>query len=231
MKFPITEIHEIELSSECNLACVYCPYPTMERAKAPMDWDTFQLTMNHVAYYVQKGTQGEVSLTGIGEAMLHPQFVDAMFLVRSVIGARKMIISTNGIGLTREMAVHLRHAQVQVYVSLHRPEVASKALNNLYLEGCMFSYNKNFVDSSMNWAGQVKWHVSAGAHECQYLEKGWAVVRQNGSVDMCCMDALDAHPIGHVRDEPGTLLAQVTPLCAACHLVVPQKYYQEQVAA
>src|SRR5512147_2788120 len=94
---PIREIHEIELSSICNLACRYCPHPKLQREKEHMSWETFERTLEHVAYYVGKGTQTEVSLTGIGEAILHPRFVEAVFRVREVIGRRQITLATNGV--------------------------------------------------------------------------------------------------------------------------------------
>ena len=227
----LKEIHEVELSSRCNLACVYCPHPTMQREKADMSWSVFQRTMKHVAHYVKQGTQGELALTGIGEALLHPQFLDILFLARSVIGyGRSLTVSTNGVEVTDEVAVGLRRAQAQVYVSLHRPEVAGPAIHRLKSQGVSVVANKAFVDSSLDWAGQVSWHVSAPVHDCDYLGKGWGVVRQNGSVDMCCMDAGDLHPVGHVFADPGTLRRHVTPLCSTCHLRVPQELRAKEVA-
>lgn len=195
-----------------------------------MSWETFERTLKHVAYYVEKGTQGEVSLTGIGEAILHPRFAEALFRVREVIGPRNIILSTNGVDMTHELADILARMRVITFVSIHRPEKAGPAWEMLKKAGVIGGMNTAFVDSSIDWAGQVKWHVSGPKHECNYLKLGWGVVRQDGAVNVCCMDAHSKHPLGTVWDEPGTLMTRATSLCGACHLTVPVQL-QEEVAA
>jgi hypothetical protein len=219
---PVREIHEIELSSVCNLACKYCPHPKLERPKADMAWETYERTLEHVAYYCRQGTQTEVSLTGIGEAILHPRFVEAVFRLREVIQGRQITLATNGVALTPALAEVLARFRVVTYVSTHRPEKAGVAWNMLKQAGAITGLNTAFVDSSIDWAGQVKWHTAAASHPCTYLGKGWAVVRQDGSINACCMDAHGKHKLASVWDEPGTLMTRATPLCGACHLTVPE---------
>ena len=219
----VREIHEIELSSICNLACVYCPHPKLQREKAHMPWETFERTLEHVAYLCKAGTQGEVSLTGLGEAILYPRFVEAMWRVRNLIGDRELILSTNGVDMTPELARELASARVGVYVSLHRPEVAAPAMEMLRAAHCPMGTNVGFVDSALDWAGQVDWHVSAPRAMCGYLSRGWAVVRQNGSINACCMDAHDKYRVASVWDEPGTLVTHATGLCSSCNFYVPEE--------
>lgn len=224
---PIREVHELELSSLCNLACVYCPHPVLQREKANMEWATFEAALDHVRYYVAAGTQGELSLTGIGEAILYPRFSSAVERCRMVIGDRLLVMATNGVALNDEHIRVLKEHRVRVYVSLHRPEVAVPALNRLKAAGVEVGTNHAFIDSAIDWAGQVEWHASAARRQCDYLGKGWAVVRQCGGVDACCQDAHNLYPIGHVGDKPGSWRTHVTPLCEKCHLYVPKHFQQE----
>lgn len=224
-------MHELELSSVCNLACVYCPHPTLQRVKAHMEWETFKHALKHIDHYVRAGTQGEVALTGIGEAILHPHFHEAASLVRQCIGpTRPLTMATNGVALTREHAVTCRKFGVLVYVSLHRPEMAGPALALLREERVVHNVNHAFVNSSLDWAGQVDWHVSAQKTQCMYLKLGWSVIRQCGSVDQCCQDAHSLYPLGHVHDDPGAWRAAPTPLCASCHLQVPESFRTVEAA-
>lgn len=221
----IREIHEIELSSVCNLACRYCPHPKLERAKEHMTFETFQKTLRHLKYYCDQGTQTEVSLTGIGEAILHPSFTDALCLIRQTIGSeRTIVIATNGVNMTEQLAKTLAHFGVVVYVSTHRPEKAGPAVELLRQAGVRLGTNTAFVDSSLDWAGQVKWHVSAPSRPCDYLGLGWAVIRQDGQVNACCMDAHSKFPLATVDDEPGSWRTWPISLCQSCHLTVPEKY-------
>jgi hypothetical protein len=188
-----------------------------------MEWKTFERTLEHVRHLVKAGTQGEVSLTGIGEAILYPRFIEAMWLVREAIGDRTLIVSTNGLAMTEQIAREMAKAKVGVYVSLHRPEVAAPAMQMLARAGVAQGHNYGFVDSSLDWAGQVQWHVSAPRAQCGYLSRGWAVVRQDGSVDACCMDAHDLYPVGSVMDELGSLMTHATKLCESCNFYVPKE--------
>ncbi|MEY4942834.1 MAG: hypothetical protein RL254_1015 [Planctomycetota bacterium] len=225
---PLLEIHEIEFSSRCNLACRYCPHPKMKRAKADMTQETFRQTMGHLQHLVDVGTQGEVSLTGIGEAILHPHFVSWLHVIRGILGPdRKLAMATNGVALTADIAAELAVAKVEVFVSTHRPEKAGPAVEMLKRAGCMIGTNTAFVDSAIDWAGQVKWYVSAQLSMCSYLQKRWGAVRQDGSINTCCMDAESLYPIGHVSDAIGTLRTAATPLCQGCHLAAPLEFRRD----
>jgi hypothetical protein len=195
-----------------------------------MAWETYERTLEHVAHYVRKGTQTEVSLTGIGEAILHPRFLEAVFRLREVIQGRQITMATNGVAMTPALADALAKLRVVTYVSTHRPERAGVAWNMLKKAGAITGLNTAFVDSSLDWAGQVKWHVSAPKAVCNYLGLGWAVVRQDGAVNACCMDAHGKHQLATVWDEPGSLMTRPIGLCASCNLTVP-KHMQEEVAA
>lgn len=185
--------------------------------------DTFARALEHIRYYVRAGTQTELSLTGIGEAILHPLFEEMVARCREVIGdERQLVLSTNGVAIEPKHARILAHYRVQTYVSLHRPEVAAPAARMLHENGVEVLVNHAFVDSAINWAGQVDWHSTAPRYTCDYLARGWAVIRANGSVDACCQDAHDLHPIGHVNDEVGSLHTHAIALCANCHLMVPK---------
>lgn len=222
---PLREIHEIEFTSRCNLACRYCPHPKMQRAKADMTLDTFERTMAHVQHYVDTGTQGEVSLTGIGEALMHPEFKAWTTIVRAVIGKdRKLVISTNGLLMTKAMAEFMAALDMHVYVSGHRPEKAGPAIELLKAAGCKVGANTAFMDNAIDWAGQVEWFVSTDAHMCSYLQKRWAAVRQDGSVNTCCMDAESLAPIGSVYDAVGSLRTWATKVCEGCSMVVPNEF-------
>jgi hypothetical protein len=212
------------------LACRYCPHPKLERPKEDMSWETFERTLEHVQYLCEKGTQGEVSLTGIGEAILHPRFVEAVSRVREVIGGRQITLATNGVDMTPELAAVLAKLRVVTYVSTHRPEKAGVAWKILKDAGAITGLNTAFVDSSIDWAGQTKWHVAAKSHDCTYLGLGWAVVRQDGSVNACCMDAHGKHKLASVWDELGSMMTRPIGLCGSCHLTVPA-HLREEVAA
>lgn len=224
MKTPLREIHEIELSSRCNLACTYCPHPVLEREKEDMYWAVFDASMRLLKRLCSEGTQGELSLTGIGEAVLHPHFVEMAAEARSVLGMdRPFVLTTNGLALTEEIIGALVHLKPKIYVSLHRPELAGPAIERVKRAGLELGVNASFATSSLDWAGQVKWHVSAPRSECQYLAQGWGVVRADGRITTCCMDAHTKHAFGTVWSPKNELVLAPHALCRSCNLDVPKE--------
>ena len=88
----LTTIHQIEPTSECNLRCKYCPHPKMLRVKKHMDMFIFEQALDIVRYFVKQGTQGELSLTGVGEPTMHPYLVDMVKHSRDVLGPDRLLL-------------------------------------------------------------------------------------------------------------------------------------------
>lgn len=221
----ITTIKQIELTSKCNLACRYCPHLKMKRKKEHMKWHTFERTLDWVRWFVYQGTQREVALTGIGEPLMHPQFVRIVKTVRDVIGwSNPITFSTNGILLTEKLCQQLKYYKPEIFISLHRPEIAGKAIEIAKKYGLFRNYNDSFVTSSMNWAGTVNWYVSAPSTICDFLMRGWAVVLADGDITTCCMDSEKLGLIGNVFNNiPEKTYMDPYSLCESCYMTVPDK--------
>src|SRR4030066_1698525 len=211
---PVRDIHQIELTTRCNLKCKCCPhYPELPRPKEDMTWETFEASLELVDFYVRQGTQTELSLTGIGESLLHPRFVEMVAACRTAIGPlRQLTITTNGLLLDDALCAALVPFRPSVFVSLHRPEKAAFAIDAAKRHGILAGRNTAFADSSFDWAGyQKNWTPirSAPRTPCEYLRSGWAVILVDGRVTTCCLDADGSGVVGTVRDDPETL--QLSP--------------------
>lgn len=225
---PVRDIHQIELTTRCNLKCKYCPhYPNLPREKEDMTWETFEHSLLLVRHYVQQGTQTELSLTGIGESLLHPEFVNMVSYARDVIGyQRQLTVTTNGILLTEELCEALAPYRPAVFVSLHRPEKAGHAVEAAKKYGILAGINNSFATSAFNWAGAQKdWFVSAPRTKCEYLRAGWGVILVDGRVTTCCLDSDGSGVIGKVTDDPESLMLKPwqgkNSGCSTCHMEVP----------
>lgn len=219
---PVRDVHQIELTTRCNLRCKYCPSPHLPRPKADMEWGAFEQALELVKHFVRRGTQTELSLTGIGESLLHPRFIEAVAAARAAIGqSRPLVITTNGLLLTEALCRDLAPFQPQVFVSLHRPEKAGPAVEAAKRAGILKGVNASAATSAFDWGGQVKWHISAPRIQCEYLRSGWCVVLQDGRVSTCCLDASGAGSVGTVWDDPESLKLQPYSLCSTCHMEVP----------
>ena len=231
---PLTSLHQFEITSHCNLKCAYCPSRKLPelRGQPPthMGMGTFTRALEWAKHFEKLGTQGELSLTGIGETLLHPEWRELVRMAREALPHSFICFSTNGLLLDDEACAHLREHRVGVFVSLHRPEKAGPAINAARRAGILVDTNASAATSSFDWAGLLadKWEVTAPqGRPCEYLRTGWGVVLADGRVTSCCLDATGAGVVGHVDDPIGSLA--IGPWgdekvgCTACHERVPDE--------
>jgi hypothetical protein len=188
-----------------------------------MEWDTFEAALAVVKHFCDAGTQEELALTGIGESLMHPRFLEMVERSRETIGwQRALTLSTNGILLTDAMCAELAKQKLLLYVSLHRPEKAGLAIEIAKRHGIFAGANASAATSAMDWAGQVPgWFVSAPFVICEYLRSGWGVILADGRITTCCVDASGVGEIGTVHDDPAKLTLKPYSLCSSCHMQIP----------
>ena len=223
MNYPraVKTIKQIEITTRCNLKCPYCPSPTMARKKEDMSLPVYLRALEWVKHYRDAGTQGELSLTGIGESLLHPCFVDMVAMAREVLPDQALVIATNGLLLTEELCRKLKPYEPRLFISLHRPEKAGPAIEAAKKYGLFAGTNVAFVTSSLDWAGQVDWYVSAPPMVCEFLRSGWGVVMVDGNITTCCLDSTGSGIVGSVMDSIGPIYMKPYDLCNKCHMTVP----------
>lgn len=216
---PLRALHQIEVTSMCNLRCRYCPNPKMKRPKGHMSMADFERAMDWVRFYVRKGTQVDINLAGTGESTLHPDFVEMVALARYVMGEHNNVIfATNGVGYDESLVRAVKPYRPLVWVSLHRPEKAAAALHWWKNHGLFAGMSHDPVTNSNNWAGQVDWpHTQRYATACMWMRYGMAMVLSNGQITSCCLDAEGAGVLGHVSDPIDSVKNRPYGLCKPCH--------------
>lgn len=239
---PVTAVHQIEVTSRCNLRCVYCPsrkimsgeYPN--RAAVDMAPEAFARTLEWVKHYVRAGTQTELNLAGIGESLLHDRFLDYLATARAAVGsAVRIVLATNGVvahpeglhetpGQYRARMLELGRAMAPyrplVWVSLHRPEKAALTAAAFTEAGILGGVSADPSINSNDWAGQVEWvetRPAVGAIPCQWLREGKVFVFADGRIATCCLDAQALGVIGHVNDPIAQAKIQPYSLCKSCY--------------
>lgn len=230
MKSVLTEIHQIEITSRCNLRCRYCVHPTMARAKEDMTWDLWRRSLMVAILLAQhRGlVRQELNIAGIGESTMHPLFLD--MLSQALECCRPtfdVVLATNGLLVDDSLAQEMRQlvdshdGSLKVWVSLHRPEKAGPAVEALRRVGLLAGVSTDPALASVDWAGQLTWPVSTPARggPCPWIRNGWGFVAANGDVLTCCFDGSGVSKVGTVWDDPGTMMVQPYALCEKCHLV------------
>jgi hypothetical protein len=218
---PLQQIHQIEITSRCNLRCVYCVHPTMAREKKDMDRETFSRALHWALHFQNAGTQGSINLAGIGESTMHESFIEYLAMTRSVLGpAQDIVLATNGVVIARNpsLAEQMAPYRPKVYVSLHRPEKAGIAVELLSKAGILAGVSADSSISATDWAGQVKWHVSARkGSPCPWVRGGWGIVLSDGRITRCAFDGTGIGVIGHVNDDLSKMQTSPYSLCKSCH--------------
>lgn len=163
----------------------------------------------------------ELNLAGIGESTMHPQFIDFLRLARGAVGWDvTLVLATNGLLVDDAMAEAMAPYKPEVYVSLHRPEKAQKAVSALARVGILKAVSCDGALNSVNWAGQIDWPVttSAAGGACTWFKDGRVVVLADGRVSRCCFDASGAGVLGTIDDDLTQLTTSAYSLCETCHL-------------
>lgn len=225
MSQPIRAIHQIEMTSRCNLRCRYCTHPKMPRPKMDMDDATYSKALHWVKYFQSRRPHPELNLAGIGESTLHPEFVRNVHWAREAVGRYvNLVLATNGLEMTDELAMAIAPARPMVWVSLHRPERAGPAIESLKRAGIFAGTSSDPSLAAVDWAGQVKWHVSAPKGQtCPWIASSMVMVMSDGRVSRCCFDSTGEGVIATVDDDLTKHAQSPWGLCATCHLSVPEE--------
>lgn len=215
----VQAIHQLELSSHCNLRCVYCPSRHLGRPKLFMTRAHFERAIELVWSLHKSGTQSELNLAGIGESTMHPHFYEFVEHARVVLGPRiDLVLATNGLNMTQELARHLARYGVRTWVSLHRPEKAGPAVNLLKDAGALSGVSADPSIAAIDWAGQVKWQRSTGERGlCVWTTGGRIMLMADGRFTRCCLDA-DARGVLQHIDQGLPETTSPYALCAKCDL-------------
>ena len=216
--FALREIHQIEITSRCNLKCVYCPSYKLPRPKVDMAWDDFRQALDWALHFQRAGTQGELNLAGIGESTLHPQFVEMLTEARRVLGPKqRLLFATNGLLMTEKLALAIKPLDPVVFVSMHKPEKAGPAVHILHRHGLLAGISQDPALSSTNWAGQVKWEVTVQkGRPCAWVRGGKAFVFADGRISRCAFDASGIGVFATLKDDLTKFQTSPYALCATC---------------
>ena len=223
-------IHQIEITSRCNLRCRYCVHPTMPRAKQDMTDAVFARAVGLAHQLSRKYGHHELNLAGIGESTMHPQFLLYLSMARKIMPAEiSIVLATNGLLIDRHLAeamaaIRDAHGIVKVWVSLHRPEKAGRAVEELRRLGLLFGVSTDPATASVNWAGQIDWPVSTQVRTpCPWLRGGLGMVASDGSVLQCCFDGSGVSRLGDIFDPVETIETRPHEMCEKCHHTVPHQ--------
>jgi hypothetical protein len=130
----------------------------------------------------------------------------------------------NGIDVSEDLIIAMKEAKVSVWVGMHRPERAGPVVNLMRKHGVLAGISTDPAMAAVNWAGQVKWEVTAPKTPCPWLRDGRSFVMADGKIGTCSFDGDGKEAVGHVMDNLEDIIKiDMKPysLCASCHQVPP----------
>ena len=84
---------DIEINSNCNFRCPYCPNHKHHRLVEYMDKNLFAYILKQLG---DLGFNGRVSPNLYNEPTLHPRFVEYMEMIKKNVPECKLIVYSNG---------------------------------------------------------------------------------------------------------------------------------------
>ena len=111
---------EIELVSDCNLRCTYCPRHHINNLKGYMDYGLYKKIIKQIEPY----SETILVLHRRGESMLHPRFVDMLNLIAGKF--KEVQMATNGTVLSHDKYESLVRALDFLSFSLDPPATYNK---------------------------------------------------------------------------------------------------------
>jgi len=196
----------------------------MTRNKVDMSKKVFIKALRLVQRCVMHHGQVELNLCGIGESTMHPDFIEYLGITRSFLPNINLVLASNGVKVKEEYIKAMAKYRVQYYVSMHRPEVAGPAIELGKKYGVLTGVSADPAIASIDWAGQVDWHVSTSNNmPCPWLTDSMVMVTAEGDLVTCCLDGDGVSKIGTVDDNISKLTPVPYSLCKSCHHTVPMR--------
>lgn len=97
----------IELTNVCNLRCAKCPTYEVDRRRGFMERGLFEKLLSDI--WSSRG-RTKLSLSGGGEAILHPEIVEFVAAAKSVPNVEEVGLATNALALNRGLSERLLRA-------------------------------------------------------------------------------------------------------------------------
>ena len=91
---PYPSYIELEISSDCNENCIFCPYPVDGRNKKFISTDLIKKISSEIENHKMEDTW--VSITGYGEPLLHPEVEEIISIFSTNENISAVILETNG---------------------------------------------------------------------------------------------------------------------------------------
>lgn len=203
---PLFKIVEIEINSQCNLACSYCPNQDFERVeKGEMSLENYQLIIDQLA---EINFKGRISHEFYGEPTLHPHFEEIISRTKKTLPDTLIELYSNATKLSLERFVDLYNRGIDRFILTKHEGIKNLAIETYYDELTedqkkSIRYQNHDHLYKTNRGGLLK---DVGGKEqpllpCQ-IPSFLLTITVNGNVLPCFEDFFQNHEMGNVFERP-----------------------------
>jgi MoaA/NifB/PqqE/SkfB family radical SAM enzyme len=199
----------LEVTSNCNLSCEYCP---REKIKENMDYELFRQIVDECTQYGPRS----FSLHLFGEPLLYPRIMDAIRYIKQKNRRHTVLLTTNGTLLNKFAKSILATGCDRVIWTYRKNNFNDDSLGLLRKIGLIrllveetpkeeFEKWRTFprveIKHLHNYGGQIdttKWGLESSngdRYPCYHLWLAPAI-RWNGGITICCNDSKGSEVIG-----------------------------------
>jgi 8-amino-3,8-dideoxy-alpha-D-manno-octulosonate transaminase len=188
---------DIEINTECNYRCEYCPNKTHYRGAKYLDDDMFTKIILELK---QVNFSGRVSLNLYGEPFMHPKIITYIKMIRRRVPACNLSLYTNGVFLNEIILNRIAHLVNKFIITQHYDftedkKTLFKKYKNIDL--------KKFTDDDIlhNRCGIVKAKIANKKSSVCWGKYKTAYINYKGDMILCCNDFLGISKIGNVKNK------------------------------
>jgi radical SAM protein with 4Fe4S-binding SPASM domain len=196
---------EIEINSDCNLSCAYCPNSKSERKeKGFMTPEVYETIMKQLQAY---DYSGRISYHFYNEPTLSPNLELFVAMTKKYIPKAKTVLYSNGTNLNKEKIDSLYAAGLERFIITEHHQAKLHNLDFISNDKSLYTTNRfkfsTFKQIPMtNRGGAVK----AGARITEplktpcFIPRCVLVITLKGNVVACYEDYFQTHVMGNITE-------------------------------
>lgn len=197
---------EIEINSDCNLSCAYCPNAKHSRIeKGLMAPELFEIIMRQLQKH---DYSGRISYHFYNEPTLSPNLNLFVSMTTKYLPKAKSVLYSNGTALTKDKIDELYASGLNRFIITEHHQAELPNLDFISHDKSLYTANRfkfsNFKELPMtNRGGAVKAgaRISAPLQTPCFIPRCVLVISVKGNVIACYEDYFQSHAMGNVADQ------------------------------
>ena len=188
----------VELSSDCQLSCSYCPRP---RLSHQLPYELFKKIVDEASLFGNRS----FSLHLFGEPLLHPRIIDCIRYLKG--RGHAVILTTNGL-LLGELLGELRGLRIDKIIWSYKAGIKVPEELKGWKNFTVRFFEKREDESWPRWEVRGFHNYGGEVSTAPYTGKRWACyhpflapgVTASGDIVICCADPRVKSSVGNIRD-------------------------------